>query len=457
MRRVRRLLTMALLCSATVANAQEFAESVCERALRDNGGVIDPLALRSAALKGVSYETLDYDNDGTPTASEIFRALTMDAVDFCTVKSANVAGRAIKCEDGEEMALRKADGRLSGFWLGNGTIFTTAVLSSPTNDDRNERRGLAARPWAPLLDERARFAKATCRPSGDEVPQATARNLADTGAPDFLLGKDIDSLTVSRAGDGRDRLAKVTPAEIAFTSNNAADTRTFAIDAVAGLRIADSATFKFIPFLQYARSEIRDRASGTTELTGKFAGGAVSTVIFGYDQIDLTPLYARDLKSKAEFLTGRIAWRPGFLYVMKGFNNAWHFACKRTALGRCEFGNGLAVWTDFQVIGSVGSVLDKGNDPTAIGGKRYARLGPSGALHLYGLSGLAEDMSLDITYKRLFRLSGDTKPVYAFKADVSYWIAGSEHVSLTTGYERGRDEETLELTDEWKVALGIRF
>lgn len=451
------MLAIAALCSATTANAQEFAESICERALRDNGGVVDPRVLRSAALKGVSYETLDYDNDGTASAEEIFRALTMDSSDFCTVASANVAGRVIKCEDGEEMALRQANARLSGFWRGNGKIFNAAVLSVPTADDRRERPGLTARPWAPLLDERSRYAKATCRVSTDETPQIAATNITDTGSRDFLLGKDIDSLTVARVGDGRDRLAKVTPAEISFISNNAADTRTFAIDAVAGLRIADRANFKFIPFLQYSRSEVRDRAAGTTERTGKFAGGAISTVIFGYDQIDLTPLYARDLKSHAEFLTGRIAWRPGFLYRLTPFNNAWHFACKRTRRGACEFGNGLAMWTDFQVIGSFGSVLDKGNDPTAIDGKGYVRLGPSGAFHLYGLSGLAEDMSLDITYKRLFRLSGDTKPVYAFKADLSYWIAGSEHVSVTTGYERARDEETLKLTDEWKVALGVRF
>ncbi|NMN05888.1 MULTISPECIES: hypothetical protein [unclassified Novosphingobium] len=77
-----------------------------------------------------------------------------------------------------------------------------------------------------------------------------------------------------------------------------------------------------------------------------------------------------------------------------------------------------------QLIGSFGSVLDKGNDPAAIVGKDYVRLAPSGAIHIYGLSGLAEDMSLDITYKRLFRISREDTPVYAFKADLSYWIAG---------------------------------
>lgn len=306
-----------------------------------------------------------------------------------------------------------------------------------------------------MLDEQGRYGKAVCRPPAEGGQVATSDG--NKGGPAFLLGKDIDSLTVARAGEGRDRLAKVTPAEVSFIADNAANTRTFAIDAVAGLRIADTAEFKFTPFLQYSRSSVRDRTAGTTKLSGKFAAGAISTVILGWDQIDLTPLYTRSLKNHAELLTGRIAWRPGFLYRQKTFNNAWHFACKRTATGDCELGNGLALWTDFQVISSLGTVLNKGNDPTFIDGKNYWRLGPSAALHIYGLSGLVEDMSLDITYKRLFRITGDRTPVYAFNAGLSYWIAGSEHVSVTGGYERGRDEETLELSDEWKVALGIRF
>ncbi|MBV1686344.1 hypothetical protein KRR38_01320 [Novosphingobium sp. G106] len=444
---------LAALLLAHGASAQEFAKALCDDAPAADR-TIDPITLRSTALQGVDYDTLDYDHDGTPTADEIFRALTTDAYLFCTVKTADTDGRAKACGDGQEQALRVANAKLTGFWQQNGALYDVTVVAKPTNEDVRLRPGLSARPWAALLDERGRYAKAVCR-SAPGVQIAAAGE--EKKRPAFLLGKDIDSLTVSREGEGRDRLAKVTPAEVSFMSDNVADTRTFAIDAVAGLRVADSARFKFTPFLQYSRSEVRDRKAGTSELTGKFAAGAVSTVILGFDQFDLTPLYARDLKNHAELLTGRIAWRPGFLYRARPFNNSWHFACKRSPRGACEFGNGLAVWADFQVISSFGTVLDKGNDPTFIDGKSYVRFGPSGALHIYGLSGLAEDMSLDVTYKRLFRISGDGKPVYAFKADLSYWIAGSEHVSLTSGYERSRDEDTLELSDEWKVALGVRF
>lgn len=445
-------LALVAFTLAEVAHAQEFAQNLCAE-VSSTDRTINPRALRSAALDGVRYETLDYNDDGTVTSDEIFRALTDDASNFCTQKTDTTEGRVLACSDGQDNALRIANSRLKGFWLQKGAIFDVTGGANPSATDFAQRPGLGARPWAPLLDDQARYGKAVCRPGEEQV----AIDESEKGGPAFLLGKDIDSLTVSREGDGRDRLAKVTPAEVSFVSDNAADTRTFAIDAVAGLRLVDRSRFKFTPFVQYSRSEVRDRAAGTSTLSGKFAAGAVATFIPGWDQIDFAPLYTRSLENHAELLTGRIAWRPGFLYRLDGFNDATHFACKRTAIGACEIGNGLALWTDFQMVSSLGTVLDEGTDPAFINGKNYWRMGPSAALHLYGLSGIVEDMSFDVSYKRLFRISGDRRRVYAFKADLSYWIAGSENVSVTGGYERSRDEETLELTDEWKIALGVRF
>lgn len=58
----------------------------------------------------------------------------------------------------------------------------------------------------------------------------------------------------------------------------------------------------------------------------------------------------------------------------------------------------------------------------------------------------------DAGAKRLFTLRGRCCPVYALKADLSYWVGGSENLSITTGYEYNRHEETLQATDK-----GIRL
>jgi len=436
----------------SAADAQDIADALCKTALKGDG-VIDPIDLRAAALAGVSADTLDYDHDGTITAREIFSALTIDASLFCTVKdSSHPAGRARPCADGADNSLRQAHNNLDGYKAKNGTLFDAVVVGRPSPADIGDARALETIEGQ-MIDDRGRFLKMTCR-----RPDTVATTTTAGKGMAFLLGKDIDSLTVKRAGkEPADRLKKVTAASISYTADNAANTRTFAVDAVAGLQVAKTDTFTFIPFVQYSRSEVRDRTAKTDKLTGKFAIGAVSSLQSGDDQFNFAPLYARDLKNRSELLGARLTWRPGVLYRLPTFNNALHFACPETSPGVCKRNTGLALWTDFQFVTSFGTVLVKGNDPTFIDGRNYFRIGPSGNVHLYGLGGVVRDFSFDAGYKRLFKLAGDSKPVYALTADVSYWINGSANVSLTTGYEHSRDEDTLEVTDKWKLGLGVRF
>lgn len=452
---IRRLATAAALValgSASGARAQDIAASLCKSALGQDGR-IDPLSLRSAAIKGVEHDTLDYNHDGDVSRSEIFAALTTDAVVFCTVAKDGKPGRATACGKGADETLFNADNALASFWKAQGTLYDVSASRKPSAAEIASEPGLSERDWAPLLDEQRRFGVMTCR-----RPETMAEEDENSGSG-LLVGADIDSLSVKRLPPGtKDRLKKVDPAELSFASDNVANTRTFAIDGVAGYKLFDTSAVKLTPFVQYIRTEVRDRTAGTDKLTGKLAFGALGTFVLGYDQIDLAPLYAKDIKTRAELLGGRLTWRPGFLYRARPFRNAWHFACERTEPGGpCKFGSGLALWTDFQLISSFGTVLADGNDPDFLKHKEYLRVGPSAALHIYGLSGLVQDFSLDASAKRLFTLAGGEDPVYSLKVDVSYWVGGSEHLSITTGYERSRDEETLEPTDKWKLGLGVRF
>jgi hypothetical protein len=445
---------IALLSVGTNASAAGIAKSLCSEALKTDG-ILDPIDLRSVALTGISQDTLDYNHDGSVSAAEVLDALTTDAGIFCTVAKDGSPGRVKACGDGAEEALANADNDLASFWEARGATYEIATIRAPTSGEVQAEGGLARRDWAVLLDDRKRFAQMVCKPGNEVAETPTSSH--------FLAGADIDSLTVARLPAGqKDRLKKVNPAALSFASDNVADTRTFAIGGVAGYQVLSSTRFKLTPFVQYTRNEVEDKKAGTEKLTGKFGVGAVGTFILGSDQLDVAPLFSRDLKNHAAFVGGRFAWRPGFLYRLDPFRNAVHFACAReinpqTGKSVCKLNNGLAVWTDFQMIASVGTVVDDGNDPAAIEGKDFVRIGPSAALHIYGLSGLAKDFSFDATAKRLITITGGGRPVYALKADLSYWIGGSEHLSLTSGYEYSRDEETLQPTDKWKVGLGLRF
>lgn len=446
---------LATILLAQAGRAEDLGKAMCSKP-GTNGA--DARLLRNAALKGVSIEALDANEDGMVSADEIFAALT--EASFCS------AGRKHPCSTDDNRAVAEAQGSLSTFWESHPEV-VIVNRRSPGPDEIKARPGLAAEPWGPALDEQGRFVELRCSSTaGVKGPaaSATAASTGDTPAnklnlPRFLLGKDVDSLTVQRGASGtKDALKKVAQAEVSLQNDHAADTRTVAINGVAGLRLFDSPAFTLIPFAEYDRSEVRDKKADTKKLTGKLGLGAVATGFVGMDQFDFTPRFARDLADHSEVVDGRLSWRPGFLYGLKSFRDAIFFACPaKGAYGGCPAGEGLGLWSDLQLIGSLGTVLRQGDDPSLTKGHRFARAGFSASTHIYGQAGLVRDLSLDLAYKRLFRLAGDGHAIVSFKADINYWIAGSQNVSLVYGYEKSRDEETLKLTDEWKLGLGLRF
>lgn len=460
---------LAVAAAAAVFLAQGVQAQILVKAMCPDpaaSGPADMRAFRSAALAGVTLDALDADGDGAVLPDEIFGALTDDG--FCSA-----ARRAKACSREDTAVLAKSQGLVADFWGAHPGVDLVA-LRPATADEVAARRGLGLEPWGPALDERGRFVGVRCvatqvaggpgTAGGDGSPSRDSPALTPAARLHlgrFLLGADVDSLTVQRGPDGDpDALKKVAQATVSFETDRQADTRTVSIDGVAGLRLIDSEAVTLIPFVEYVRSEVRNRAAGSRKLTGKLGLGAVATAFLGDDQFDFAPRYAKDIADHSELLSGRLTWRPGLLYGLPSFRDAYFFGCSRRGqLGGCpaEGGDGLALWTDLQLVGSFGTALRQGTDPTLTDGREFLRVGPSGSVHLYGQGGLLRDFSFDASYSRLFRLAGDDGSVGTFKADANYWIAGSRNVSLRYGYERGRDEETLKRTDLWSLGLGVRF
>lgn len=440
------------------ATAQPLLELLCPG---QGGPVADISKLRYAALAGVPIEALDANGDDNITSDEVFAALTQS--DFCSVEN----GRREACSDDAKIALLKAHNYVDGLWKHHdGADFREK--RKPTPDEVAKRPGLADHPWSALLDESKRFVDVRCTASAATEERPIPSDATTVGSPDapsrklnlgrFLLGKDVDSLTVQRGAPGSsNRLKKVDQAEIGLLVDNEADTRTVSVSGVAGLKLIDAGAVTLIPFVEYQRAEVRDKKGGTREKSGKLGLGAVATAFLGEDQFDLAPRYAKDIKTDAEVFSARLSWRPGFLYSLPSFRSAYHFACRRAAGGGCVTGSGLAIWTDVQLIGSFGTVLHRADDASLTDGREFLRAGPIASVHVYGLDGIVRDLSFDASYKRLFRLSGDGSGISSFKADINWWVGGSENLSIRYGYERSRDEETLKQTDQWNVGLGVRF
>jgi hypothetical protein len=441
------------LASAGTAQAAApiAANAICIAERGAHNG--SPLLLDYLLLKGVSLRTIDRNADG-PTLTEVYETLVDEA--YCDRDA------AVPCQEGDADKLSDARNLLAGFLADHpGVEFDWK--RAPTSME------LEAEPWLKdafirLADPARRFVAMRCDPP-PEVTSDTASRLSSNEKRDlnlgmFLLARDVAGLTTPRGKRGSpNRLKNVPQAEISFIDDNASDTETLSVNAAAGLAIVDRVDFKLIPFVQLVRSHVGNTKGGPDKDLGKLSLGALMSFMpTSDDQIDVAPLYSKDLEAGAEIIGGRVAWRPGFLYRLPSFQGSQPVSCTRNSNGRCIYGTTtLALWSDVQFVTSFGRVLNEGTDPKLTEGRDFLRAGPDARLTLYGIRGPFRDFALDLAYKRLFRLTGDGRDVTQFRAGLSYWIAGSEHVALRYGYEKGTDEDTLVRFDLWRLGLGVRF
>lgn len=443
-------LAMSISVAAHAADPLPLKEICREEAGQRS---VDPMLLQYYALRGVNPLTLDRDRNGT-TPDEIFAALTDP--DYC-----GPDGKA--CPEGEEQKLRDARNILASFEQEHPGV-DIQVKRTPTPLELAAQPGLADRHnW--LADPARRFVTMLCQ--APEEPAAP--DIAAGGEPrlrlnlgTFLLTKDVGGLTTPRGPKGqRNRLKNVPQAEISFVDDDVKDVETFAISATAGLNVMDNDAVTLIPFVQLVRSHVESTNGGADKDTGKVAAGALlSALVTPNDQIEFASLYTKDLESDAEILSGRFAWRPGFLYSLSSFRGDWRFGCSAADLSRgsCRYGTHyFGFRSDLQLVTTFGKILHEGTDSELTDGREFLRSGVDTRFVLYGLRGIVRDFSVDIAFKHLVGIVGDGDDITQFRAGISYWIAGSDHVALRYGYERGRDEDTLEKFDLWKLALGVRF
>ncbi|HEX8449506.1 MAG TPA: hypothetical protein VF652_07940 [Allosphingosinicella sp.] len=445
MNRLRRLLVAAAAIGyAPAATAAEIdLDALCSKA-DDGVYTIPPFKLRNAALDPVGWDLFTRD-DGTIDTTLAFQALAYSG--FC--------GAGLKvCVGENEADLRKARNFIRGV-LRHPQISVVERNGAP---ERHEAALAGTDPeefWK-VLDPR--FATITCDvEEREEVEVAPAAGKGP--ATLFLLAKDIGDLTLPRGTV--DDLKGVPQAEISYADDNEGKTETFQLHGTAGLRIPFSRGNYLIPFVQFVRSHVEDSTGvEPSSETSKLAVGLLSQwQVATYDRIEVSALYANDLEDGNEVVAAQLAWRPGFLYGLKSFRGAWHF-CRNEDRGvfGCRRKNVLGgVKTDARLIATAGHVLDVGDDPALVDNRDFLRVGGEARLTLFGSRGVIRDMSVDVGYRHLFGLAGKPDNLSGFTAGVNYWIAGSPHVSLRLGYERSRDEETLERTNQWTVALGARF
>ena len=447
----RGLRSASLVMALSIAQAAH-AEAI-ELAKLCKDGQIRPIQLVNAALNANGAPkagAMDIDGDGAETMREKVEAI-LDPT-FCAEQ-----GKA-SCGKGDQDSLDAARDTLTAFLSAGG------VRSMP----RRQPSALEVRDWrwlgddaygelAQMLDAQERFATISCElrttePGTTPLPETTIAG--DKPAFDLesrlRVTQTVDGLSLARGTP--DKLAKVPQAEISYVDDRIADTRTFNITSVIGIDLAAKSTQHIIPFAHFARRRVKDKdsvvSSDAKNNISQWGFGLVyGATLNSYDVISATPLFTADDFSDSRQASIRINWTPGFLQAIDAipFERSRRIGPVALALG-------------FQGIVQGGHVFKAGANADLIENGDYLRAGANltGNLWLLVDAPILSELSADVSYKHLFRLSGPRKVTW-FEAGLNYSVESTDHITLRYSYERGRDDETLKETDQWKISLGIRY
>lgn len=435
--------TSLLLAMTLVETARAEAIDVARLCVE---GQVGPVQLVNAALNAngaPSAGAMDVDGDGTETMREKVEAILDPA--FCTA-----AGKAT-CAEGDRDRLDAARDNLLDAFTSAGVVIEP--VRQPSALEAHDWPMLADASYgqqAQALDGQRRFAKLRCTAR----PAPTITSDKDRKSFDLesrlRVTQTIDGLSLARGT--RDLLGKVPQAEISYVDDRVADTRTFNIVSVVGIDLATRSTQQIIPFVHFARRRVKDSAglvsADPDNNISQWGFGLVyGATLNSYDIISATPVFTADDVSDSRQASVRINWTPGFLQSL----DAIPFERSRRI-------GPIAIGLGFQTIVQGGYVFEAGTNTALVDNGDYLRAGPSLTGTIWSLvdAPVLSRLSADIAYKHLFRLAGPRKVTW-FEAGLNYSVDTKDHITVRYSYERGRDDETLKQTNQWKVSLGIRY
>ncbi|WP_093087908.1 hypothetical protein [Sphingobium sp. AP50] len=436
------LLFALTLAETARAEAIDLAKLCAEGRVRSIQLVNAALNASGAPKAGA----MDINGDGTETMREKVEAI-LDPT-FCAT-----SGKA-RCSKGDQDALDAARDNLLAFLGSEG--LSTIPVRKPSALEVRDWPWLADESYAQhaqLLDSQERFATLRCTV---DTPTPTPAIAGGPGEKPFDLEsklrvtQTVDGLSLARGTP--DKLAKVPQAEISYVDDKIADTRTFNIVSVVGIDLASKSTQQIIPFVHFARRRVKDKdgvvsADAKNSISQWGFGLVYGATLNSYDVISATPLFTADDFADSRQASIRINWTPGFLQSL----DAIPFERSRR-VGPIAVGLGL------QTIIQGGHVFKAGTSAELVENGDYLRAGANLTGNIWSLvdAPILSALSADVSYKHLFRLSGPRKVTW-FEAGLNYSVESTDHITLRYSYERGRDDETLKETDQWKVSLGIRY
>lgn len=435
----KRSLRLALSVLALVPAAGAAAEGIdpakaCSKVGEGQPDRADPIGLIYMAIASGSQlqaGIFDTDFDGNETAGERLNGLFDPH--YCAG-----AGKA-RCGKGDQEKLDIAQMNLRAFLDNHVDI---VAIAQPSAEDIEHRPGLDDSEYGVYmraLDERKRFARLECkkREPKEAFPPSPHR---------WRVSNTVDGLSLKRGTP--DLLGAVPQAEIAFLRDNEAGKETLDVSAVVGYDLSGNVATKLVPYLEVRHKRISGDGDSTDGDTKKWGAGFVFGRIFkSMDEISIAPHYAIDKATDAEFAVLKATWMPGFLYDYE-----------KLPYDGARIYDNFSWKLDTRLLAEAGKVLEVGTSTLSEDDANYFRMGPwiAATVWLHPDNAFLSKFSLDAYYKNLVRIDGPG-PLMRFSAGINYSPEKTDHLSFRLSYDRGREDDTLNRVEGWKLSFGVRY
>ena len=309
----------------------------------------------------------------------------------------------------------------------------------------------------------------TCAPKSDQSassppapPAGSDRSPGGPAAAKTLLSSDririrskADDLWVSRDLDAFTSLQSATFGVVtdAVASKNTFDAHVAVGYALPSWQVGSGATYlDSIPYFQYDRSYV-DGGGAPKNPTdvNNIAVGSQERLVFRvaddfYSSITAQPVYIHSLRSDTDIAKLHLVYDPIPLVPL--------FAAP-LPLGS----SGFSATAYARSVLNISHVTHSGTDLTLANSTNFVQGGVQvgGALFDKDESSMLNGISIPIDYTYLRGFSGAFTSVRQFTAAINYTLPKTKYVTVGISYSNGRNLDTFEAQQVYKVSLGLKY
>jgi hypothetical protein len=269
----------------------------------------------------------------------------------------------------------------------------------------------------------------------------------------FSLRQSVQDLPIPQSSQNFKGAKQAT---ISYTDDQVALKQSFSVQATAGYTFGPTSldpvghyVAQITPYLLYNQQTVETATAKNNSSVQNLGGGLLGDLFMPtgigdtYQDIKIYPQYVESLRNGARVFSGNYIYTPE--YGIPGIDSAIYI-----------IGNVLSAKLTPELKFAVNDVINAGTGTTALTAGSFYMVGPYADLKLFG-EGVLSGLTYDISYETYDVISALLKQVSYLQTNLSYNFGATNLMSITLGYQYGRDLNTFEKINLITLGLGLKY